>query len=199
MPLGYSFRFISVCCPYQWLMFLRPCLWCKICWWLLSSTFFYEPRRWGHSGMCRLHEWLDNKKSCEKECQEDQWHDFLFARSVSEFISTYINGTENEHVKENDIVDTFTSLIRQIVEYACPVWHVGLPKYLQKEVETIQKRVLTTIYGIAPYEQHLCASGLVSFKDRCVICLRKYANLTVNWTIYSTNSMNIVNPWEMPH
>ncbi len=47
----------------------------------------------------------------------------------------------------------------------------GLPQYLQKEVETIQRRALTTIYGLAPYKEHLCASGLVSLKDRRVkIC-----------------------------
>ncbi len=35
-------------------------------------------------------------------------------------------------------------------------------------METIQKRALTTIYGLAPYEEHLCPSGLVSLKDRHV-------------------------------
>ncbi len=70
-----------------------------------------------------------------------------------------------------DLVDTYTSLVRPIVEYACPIWHAGLPQYLQKEVETIQRRALTTIYGLASYDEHLCASGLVFLKDRCVkIC-----------------------------
>ncbi len=61
--------------------------------------------------------------------------------------------------------------MRPIVEYACRIWHVGLPQYLQKAVETIQRRILTTIYGLAPYEEHLSASGLVSLTDRRVkIC-----------------------------
>ncbi len=69
------------------------------------------------------------------------------------------------------LVDTYTNLVRPIIEYACSLWHAGLPQYLQKEVETIQRRVLTTIYGLAPYEEHMCASGLVSLKDRRVeIC-----------------------------
>ncbi len=63
---------------------------------------------------------------------------------------------------------TYPSLVRRIVEYACPIWHAGLPKYLQNEVETIQKRALTAIYGLATYEENRCSSDLVSLKDRCV-------------------------------
>ncbi len=66
-----------------------------------------------------------------------------------------------------DLVHTYTSLIN----YACPVCHAGLSQYLQTEVETIQRRHLTTIYGLAQYEENLCASALVSLKDRHVkIC-----------------------------
>ncbi len=107
---------------------------------------------------------------------------FCFARSEPNFTPIYINGTEIKHLKEKnnlcvilsdnlkcnahigeivrkankrlffltllknacpyreDLVDTYTSLVRPIVEYACPLWH-------------------------------LCASGLVSLKDRRVkIC-----------------------------
>ncbi len=72
-----------------------------------------------------------------------------------------------------DLVDAYTSLMRTIVKYPCPIWHAGLPQYLQKEVETIQRRALTAIYGLAPDEECLCASGLVSLKDRRVkICFR---------------------------
>ncbi len=45
-------------------------------------------------------------------------------------------------------------------------WTASIP--VQKEVETIQKRALTTIYGLAPCEEHLCASGLASLKNRLV-------------------------------
>ncbi len=78
---------------------------------------------------------------------------------------------QNACPNREDLTVTYTSLVRPIVEYACPVWHAGLPQYLQKEVETIQKRALTTIYGLAPYEEHLCTSGLLSLKDKHVkIC-----------------------------
>ncbi len=38
-------------------------------------------------------------------------------------------------------------------------------------METIQKRTLPSIYGLDPYEEHLCANGLVSLIDKRVkIC-----------------------------
>ncbi len=168
--------------------------------------------------ICRLQEWLVNSKSYEKQCQEDQWYDFLFfsvwtkchtnlhkwyrnwacERNKKSWVSSLVTNChwqskmeckhwgncskgkqttfyvlkliKNACPNREYLVDTYTSLVRPTVEYACPVWHAGLPQYLPKEVETIQMRALTTIYGLAPYEEHLCASGLVSLKDRSVQC-----------------------------
>ncbi len=51
-----------------------------------------------------------------------------------------------------DLIVTYTNLVKPIVECACPLWHAELPQYLQKDVETIQNRPLTTIYELTPYE-----------------------------------------------
>ncbi len=72
---------------------------------------------------------------------------------------------KNAFPNREGLLATYPSLVRPIVEYACPEWHAGLPQNLQ-EVETIQRRALTTIYRLVPYEEHLCAGGLVSLKDR---------------------------------
>ncbi len=94
------------------------------------------------------------------------WRNCLKGKQTAVFSKTLKKCLPNRE----DIVVTYTSLVRPIVEYACPMWHAGLPQYLP-EVETIQQRALTTIYGLAPYEEHLCASGLVSLKDsRVKIC-----------------------------
>ncbi len=89
----------------------------------------------------------------------------------------FLRFLKNACPNREDLVVTYTSLVRPIVEYACTVWHAGLPQYLMKEVETIQKRALTAIYGLemdgegSSKTEHLCASGLVSLKDRRVkIC-----------------------------
>ncbi len=74
-------------------------------------------------------------------------------------------------------------------------------QYLQKKVETIQRRALITIYGLAPFEDHLCVSGLVSLKDRHVkMSMHDHKlNFTTNPKPQTPNPVNVVNPWEMPH
>ena len=49
-------------------------------------------------------------------------------------------------VKQEDLVRIYVSVIRPVVEYACPVWHSSLSQYLSDHVETVQKRPLKTIY-----------------------------------------------------
>ena len=38
------------------------------------------------------------------------------------------------------------SVVRPVLEYACPVWHTNLPKYLCDNIEIIQKRALESIF-----------------------------------------------------
>ena len=45
-------------------------------------------------------------------------------------------------VPASDIVCVYTSIIRSVLEYACPVWHPGLTKKLSKDIECVQKRCL---------------------------------------------------------
>ena len=48
-------------------------------------------------------------------------------------------------ISQNELVKIYVSVIRPVLEYACPVWSIGpirLPKYLSDAIEMIQKRVL---------------------------------------------------------
>ena len=38
------------------------------------------------------------------------------------------------------------SVIRPVLEYACPVWHTMLPKYLSDSIEMVQKPALSSIH-----------------------------------------------------
>ena len=40
-----------------------------------------------------------------------------------------------------DLVRIYVSGIRPVVEYACPIWHTNLPKYLSDNIEIIQNGV----------------------------------------------------------
>ena len=43
-------------------------------------------------------------------------------------------------IADKELVIFYTTCIRSITEYACPVFHNGLSKYLSDELERIQKR-----------------------------------------------------------
>ncbi len=49
-------------------------------------------------------------------------------------------------VSQCDLLSVYSSVIRPLVEYACPVWYTNLPVYLSDSTETVQKRSFRTIY-----------------------------------------------------
>ena len=44
-------------------------------------------------------------------------------------------------INQIDSVRIYVSVIRPVVEYACPVRHMNLPKYLSNNIEIIKKTV----------------------------------------------------------
>ena len=44
-------------------------------------------------------------------------------------------------LSDNDLKCFYIASIRSILEYACQVFHYGLPEYLSDQIERIQKRV----------------------------------------------------------
>ena len=53
------------------------------------------------------------------------------------------------------LVCVYTTCIRPVSEYACQVFHNGLPKYLSEELENIQRRALRIIFPILGYQEAL--------------------------------------------
>jgi hypothetical protein len=49
----------------------------------------------------------------------------------------------------------YQTVIRPVLEYACPVWHTSLTKAQSNEIESIQKRALYIIHGRYDYDE-LC-------------------------------------------
>ena len=43
-------------------------------------------------------------------------------------------------ITQKDLVSVYVSVVRPVLEYACPVWHTNLPQYLS--ILIIQKRAL---------------------------------------------------------
>ena len=42
-------------------------------------------------------------------------------------------------ISQSDLVTVYLSVVRPVLEYACPVWHTNLQQYLSDNIETIQK------------------------------------------------------------
>ena len=65
-----------------------------------------------------------------------------------------------------ELVQFFCTCIRPITEYACPVFHDGLPVYLSNELEGVQKRAMHIIFPLCSYNEALVESGLSKLSDR---------------------------------
>ena len=59
-------------------------------------------------------------------------------------------------IGQHDLVTIYVSVIRHVLEYACPVWHTNLNRHLTERIETVQKRALKCIYPGSEYADILC-------------------------------------------
>ena len=68
------------------------------------------------------------------------------------------------HVPTSDLVTYYCACIRSSQDYACPVFHYSLPKYLQVELESVQRRALSCIFPRVHYSDALQLAGLESIR-----------------------------------
>ena len=63
-------------------------------------------------------------------------------------------------ISQFDLVTVYISVVRPVLEYACPVWHTNLPNYLSDGIELIQNRALKSIFPGMSYNDILNDTGL---------------------------------------
>jgi len=66
----------------------------------------------------------------------------------------------------DELVQFYRTCIRPITEYACPVFHDGLPVYLSHELEVVQKRAMRIISPCFMYDEALVKASHVTLSDR---------------------------------
>ena len=66
-----------------------------------------------------------------------------------------------------DLVLFYATCIRSILVYAAPVFFYALPKYLQCELERVQKRALSIICPSLPYDEALNEAGIPTIISYC--------------------------------
>ena len=77
-----------------------------------------------------------------------------------------------------DLVTVCISVVRPVLEYACPVWHINLPKYLSDSIELIQNRALKSIIPGMSYNDILNDTGLRTLNERRnVLCMKYFAEI----------------------
>ena len=77
-------------------------------------------------------------------------------------------------VNQAALVTIYISVVRPVVEYACPVWHTNLPIYLSDNFEMIQKRAVRAIFPGVSYDDILNHINLSTLKERRDYLCQKY-------------------------
>ena len=84
-------------------------------------------------------------------------------------------------IRQTYLVNVYVSVVRPVLEYACPVWHTNLPKYLSENIEMIQKRALKSIFPNKGYDDILYDLGMCTLHERRnVICEQYFKNMQGN-------------------
>ena len=84
-------------------------------------------------------------------------------------------------VAPKELTVFYTTYIRPILEYACPVFHRPLPEYLSDDLERIQRRALKIIHSDLSYSEALKVSVLQRLHERREsITTRLYHEVTNN-------------------
>ena len=74
-----------------------------------------------------------------------------------------------------DLVLFYATCIRSILVYAAPVFFYALPKYLQCELEWVQKRALSIIFRSLSHDEALNEAGIPTIISYCEdICDRVF-------------------------
>ena len=81
-------------------------------------------------------------------------------------------------ISQLDLVTVYISVIRPVIEYACPVLHNNLPKYISDSIALIQNRALKSILPGKSYNDILIDAGLRTLKERRdVLCMKYFAEI----------------------
>ena len=65
----------------------------------------------------------------------------------------FLRQLKRSQVKPEELMLFYITCIRSILEYACPVFHRALPRYLSEDLERLQKHALRIIYPGMSYNQ----------------------------------------------
>jgi hypothetical protein len=84
----------------------------------------------------------------------------------------------------DDILHFYYSVVRPVLEYACPAWHTGLTRDQSDRLEAVQKRSLSIIFNMSVsenYEEFCSSNGIETLaKRRDNLCRRFFFKCVAN-------------------
>ena len=79
--------------------------------------------------------------------QSLKWDDHVSAICNKAASRYFLKQLKRSSVDPDDLYHFYTTVIRPILEYACPVWHSSLTVEHSNRIEAIQKRAFRIIFG----------------------------------------------------
>ena len=82
-------------------------------------------------------------------------------------------------ISQTDLIIIYVTVIRPVLEYACPVWHTSLANYLSNSIDAIQKKCMRTIFPGYAYDEALLMTDLPTLLERRTkLCMKYFHKLT---------------------
>ena len=81
-----------------------------------------------------------------------------------------------------DLLLYYNSVIVPVTEYCCPVWHTSLTMEQSNQLELIQKRAFSVIFGMSLrgiYSEFCNANNLVTLFDRRELVCKRFFNKSI--------------------
>ena len=86
----------------------------------------------------------------------------------------FLKQLKRSSVTVDDLLYFYCTVVRPVLEYACPVWHSSLTKELSDCIERIQKRAMYIIFGAGKYNDTIQKHNIDTLDDRREMLCKKF-------------------------
>ena len=83
-------------------------------------------------------------------------------------------------IPPKDLVAYYCACIRSTLDYACPLFHLALPKHLQLDLERVQKKGPITYFSRVPYCEAFKLAQIEAIRDHQHHLTKKLLHSVVN-------------------
>jgi len=78
----------------------------------------------------------------------------------------FLKQLRRAEIPTRDLLHFYTTVVRPVLEYACPVWHSGLTVAQSDLLESMQKRAIRIVYSDADYQTSLIVAAINTLRKK---------------------------------